>query len=98
MRQRFCHDKHTFVKTKDVFCHDKHVFVATNMLSQQQQKVFVTIKMILVAVPANDTMNHSPETPSPETHSYLVTKHQALKHILTLSQNTLYIKQSKQFI
>ena len=28
------------------------------------------------------------KTPSSETHSYLVTKHPALKHILTLSQNT----------
>ena len=29
----FCHDKHTFVTTKDVFCRDKHVFVATKRLS-----------------------------------------------------------------
>ena len=34
----FCHNKHTFVATKDVFCPDKHAFVAT--------------KIILVAAPS----------------------------------------------
>ena len=43
--QNFCHDKHTFVVTKDLFCRDKHVC---------RDKTFVTTKMILVAAPAND--------------------------------------------
>ena len=34
--QKFCCDKHTFVKTKDVFCHDKHVSVATKVSLLQQ--------------------------------------------------------------
>ena len=34
-QQTFCHDKHTFVATKDVFCLDKHVFVARKLLSRQ---------------------------------------------------------------
>ena len=29
MCQKFCHDKHTFVATKDMFCRDKHRFVLT---------------------------------------------------------------------
>ena len=37
------HDKHTFVTRKDMFCHDK---------------MFVMEKMILVAVPANDSIIH----------------------------------------
>ena len=44
-QQNFCHDKHTFVVTKDLFCHDKHIC---------HDKTFVTTKMILVAAPAND--------------------------------------------
>ena len=43
----FCHDKHTFVTTKDVFCRDKHMFVATNTCLSRQ-------KIILVEAPAND--------------------------------------------
>ena len=42
--QQLCHDKHIFVATKDVFCvcHDK---------------TFVATKMILVAAPANDSLD-----------------------------------------
>ena len=29
--EKFCHDKHTSVVTKDAFCHDKHVFVQTKV-------------------------------------------------------------------
>ena len=36
--QKFCHNKHTFVMTKDVFCHDKHVLVMTKV-SLSRQKV-----------------------------------------------------------
>ena len=35
-QQKFCHDKHAFVVTKDVFCHGKHTFVATKLLSCQK--------------------------------------------------------------
>ena len=45
LRQKFCHDKHTFVATKDVFCLDKRMFAATNY------KTFVPTKIILVAAP-----------------------------------------------
>ena len=31
-QQMFCHDKHTFVATKDIFCHDKYVFVMTKLI------------------------------------------------------------------
>ena len=41
-----CHDKHTFVVTKDAFCRDKHGFVMTKPLLRQN--------MILVAAPAYD--------------------------------------------
>jgi len=47
-RQNFCHEKHTFVSTKDVFCRDKHAFVATK---------FIATKMILVAAPASDKIH-----------------------------------------
>ena len=46
-RQKFCHDKHTFVMTKVMFCRNKHMFVVTN--------TFVTTKIILVAAPTNDS-------------------------------------------
>ena len=39
-QQKFCHDKHAFVMTKDAFCRDK---------------TFVVSKSILGGVPANDT-------------------------------------------
>ena len=42
----FCHDKHTFVTTKDGFSRNKHVCCNKNM--------FVATKIILVAAPAND--------------------------------------------
>ena len=53
-RQKLCHDKHTFVETKDVFCLEKHMFVATN------DKTFVPTKIILVAAPANDSGHAQP--------------------------------------
>ena len=56
--QRFCHDKHTFVATKDVFCRDKHVFVTTKVslswqnfcsdkLLSQQNTSYVMTKLLL---------------------------------------------------
>ena len=54
LRQKFCHDKHIFVATKDLFCLDKHMFLATNY------KTFVPTKMILVAAPANDSGHTQP--------------------------------------
>ena len=45
LQQKFCHDKHTFVTTKDVFCDDKH------------DKTIVATKMILVAAPASDILH-----------------------------------------
>ena len=47
-----CHNKHTFVMTKDVFCHDKHMFVATkeSLLRQNfshNKIMFVMTKIFL---------------------------------------------------
>ena len=55
--QNFCHDKHTFVITKDMFCHDKHMFVVTK-ISLSWQNFFVATEMIPVAAPASDTGSH----------------------------------------
>ena len=61
---KFCHDKHTFVMTKDVFCHKekawcdktfvatKLMFVTTKPLSQQKyvcrNKSFVVTRILLL--------------------------------------------------
>ena len=39
LRQNICHDKHTFVTTKDVFGHDKHVFVTRKVCLSQQNYI-----------------------------------------------------------
>ena len=41
--QNFCHDKYTFVATKDVFCRDTHVFVATKVCFSH---IFVATKHV----------------------------------------------------
>ena len=50
-QQNLCHNKHTFVVTKDAFFCDKRVFV-TNVLSQQKyichNKTFVTKSILLL--------------------------------------------------
>ena len=58
LRKKYaCRDKIMW----DVFCRDKHVFVATKVslsrqnLCREKNKMFVATKLILVAVPANDT-------------------------------------------
>ena len=44
-----CHDKHTFVATKDMFRHDKHV--------HDKHKTFVATKMILVILHKQHILN-----------------------------------------
>ena len=56
----FCRDKTRLLSRQTRVCRDKHNFVATKLLSRQayvsrDKHVFVATKMILVAVPANDT-------------------------------------------
>ena len=62
-RQKNCHDKHTFVASKDVFCCHQHVFVtkevslsrvATKHVFSRDKHVLVATKIILMAAPAND--------------------------------------------
>ena len=44
--QKFCHDKHTFVMTKDMFC-PWHVFVTTKLLSWQKLYLWQLQSLIL---------------------------------------------------
>ena len=50
--QKFGHDKHTFVATKDVF----YDITNTRQTRVCHDKTFVATKMILVAAPANDRL------------------------------------------
>ena len=47
LQQKFCHDKHTFVMTKDMFYQDKHVCC--------DKRVFVVTKIILAAAATHDS-------------------------------------------
>ena len=46
LQQKFYHDKHTFVTTKDMFCHDKHMFVTTKVSFVHNKIMFVATKVL----------------------------------------------------
>ena len=56
-QQKFCHNQHTFVATKDMFCHDKHMTVTTNTCDKPQRAYFCRNKRHVLSWQTHDCHN-----------------------------------------